>query len=267
MPGFDWNGNGERDVFDSYMDMEIMSEYSSDSDDEFFDDEDASDDFALDDFEVTNDVDDITVKRARLTGTLRNISAQKEIVTFQDELKQYLRSPKEIEREKTERENNAMMTEATLMLYKIKRALADNAKKGEYTTQNGVTTLSCLCPINRRAYLRNRREDNMKEIKEDQQKFFLFRDSSLVYRSWECFDVCPEYRNEYNQYVAALRKLAAEENINIEIVIHNARENKIRPFPIRVPTDYSIGWYLCVRASVTIPSGKDVSVESQQLPR
>ena len=38
MPGFDWNGNKKRDALDSYMDMEIMSDSSSDNDYELYDD-------------------------------------------------------------------------------------------------------------------------------------------------------------------------------------------------------------------------------------
>lgn len=47
MSGFDWNGNGNRDAFDSYMDMEIMSDTSSSSDDGLSD-YDTSDDFFSD---------------------------------------------------------------------------------------------------------------------------------------------------------------------------------------------------------------------------
>lgn len=49
MAGFDWNGNGSRDAFDSFMDMKIMSDDSSDSDDGFSDyDDDVTDDFSND---------------------------------------------------------------------------------------------------------------------------------------------------------------------------------------------------------------------------
>ena len=37
MAGFDWNGNGSRDAFDSFMDMKIMSDTSFDNDDEISD--------------------------------------------------------------------------------------------------------------------------------------------------------------------------------------------------------------------------------------
>ena len=49
MSGFDWNGNGSRDAFDSFMDMKIMSDTSSDNDDEISDyGDDAAHDFLND---------------------------------------------------------------------------------------------------------------------------------------------------------------------------------------------------------------------------
>ena len=49
MPGFDWNGNGKRDALDSFMDMKIMSDASSDSDNGFSDyDDDVINDFPND---------------------------------------------------------------------------------------------------------------------------------------------------------------------------------------------------------------------------
>jgi len=43
MPGFDWNGNGSHDAFDSFMDMKVMSDVSGSTDTQYsdFDDTDA----------------------------------------------------------------------------------------------------------------------------------------------------------------------------------------------------------------------------------
>ena len=49
MAGYDWNKNGKKDLFDTYMDMEIMSKTSKKGNDEEVDvDEDFGDDFVND---------------------------------------------------------------------------------------------------------------------------------------------------------------------------------------------------------------------------
>ena len=116
---------------------------------------------------------------------------------------------------------------------------------------NGMTTISCLCRIPQR-YLRRRSENNGDQLRVNQQKFVLFRDPDLIYRIWDSFDVEPRYAAEYRQYAAALKQVAADENISIEFVIHGAKEDKVYPFPTKVPSVFTIGWYLCARATTCL---------------
>lgn len=246
MPGFDWNGNGRHDAFDSFMDMKVVSDVSGSSDTEYSD---------FDDTDADPVEDDIFVGRTTRVGTSGILYTGSHggttNMSFQDELKQNLRTPDVVKKENADREYNARLTEAQLTLHDIKKALIQSAKNARYTTHNGMTTISCLCRIPQR-YLRRRSENNGDQLRENQQKFVLFRDPDLIYRTWDSFDVEPRYAAEYRQYAVALKQVAAAENISIEFVIHGAKEDKVYPFPTKVPSVYTIGWYLCARATTCI---------------
>ena len=169
-------------------------------------------------------------------------------MSFQDELRKNMRSPEEANRENIAKEKEAIMAEANQTLFDIKRALIDNAKNAKYSTQNGVKTVSCLCRISQR-FLCRRSVNNSEQLRQNQQQFFLFRDPSIVYCTWECFEIEPKYSNEYHQYVEALKQLAAKENIQVEIVIHDATDNKKYSFPIKLKRFYSVHCYLSVKAT------------------
>ena len=114
-------------------------------------------------------------------------------------------------------------------------------------------------------FMRTRREDNGDQLKQNQQTFVLFRDPNLVYMTWNNYQVEPKYSTEYQQYIFALKELAAKENIRIESVVYNSRENKYVPFPSRVRNDYSTGWSLCVKAT-TVISGNAENIVSNATP-
>lgn len=172
-------------------------------------------------------------------------------MSFQDELKKNMRSPEEVNRENALKEKEARMTEANLTLFDIKKALVNSANNAKYSTDNGVTKVSCICRIPQR-FLRRRSINNSEQLRQNQQKFFLFRDPSIVYCTWECFEVEPKYSSEYDQYVQALKQLAAKEKIQIEIVIHDATDGKDYSFPIKLQRFYSVHCYLSVRATTII---------------
>ncbi len=254
MPGFDWNGNGRSDAFDHFMDMKVMSDSSDVSDDNFSDYDDVSDD--TDNYD-DDDVVDIDVGRAKLVGTLRNAStsrnytSSKSSTSFQEELRQNLRSPEVVRQENADRLNNSMRFEAERTLRDIKNGLMYKAKNAEYVTENGCTSLTCFCQMPHR-FMRTRREDNTDQLKRDKQTFFLFRDPNLVYMTWNNYEIEPKYSTEYRQYMSALKELASKENINIEAVVYSSRENKYVTFPSRVQNDYSFGWSLCVKATTVV---------------
>lgn len=172
-------------------------------------------------------------------------------MNFQDELRRSIRTPEEVNKETVEKESEARMTAAKQTLADIKNALMSNAQSAKYSTQNGATTVSCLCRISQR-YLRRRTVNNSEQLKQNQQKFFLLRDPNLAYCTWDCFEVEPNLSDEYYQYIEMLKQLAAQENITVEAVIHDATDNKEYPFPIKLKRFYSVHCYLCVRASTTI---------------
>ena len=258
MPGFDWNGNGRSDAFDHFMDMKVMSDSSDASDDSSSDYDDISDDTD------SYDDDDVDVGRAELIGTLRNVASNrsftssKSSTSFQDELRQNLRSPEVVRKENADRLSKSMRFEAERTMKDIKNSLMYKAKNAEYVTENGCTVLTCFCQMPHR-FMRTRREDNIDQLKRDKQTFFLFRDPNLVYMTWNNYEVEPKYSKEYHQYMSALKELAVKENIIIESVVYSSRENKYVTFPSRVRNDYSFGWSLCVKAT-TVISGKKENV-------
>ena len=246
MPGFDWNGNGKHDAFDTFMDMKVMSDVS-DSTDTLHSDFDDTDADPIEDDTFVGATTRVGTSSRTYTGSHRGTAN----MSFQDELKQNLRTPEVVKKENADREYSARLTEAKLTLHDIKKALLQSAKDARYTTHNGVTTISCLCRIPQR-FLRRRSENNGDQLRANQQKFVLLRDPDLIYRTWDTFEVEPRYSTEYHQYAAALKQVAAEENISIEFVIHGAKEDKVYPFPTKVPSVYTIGWYLCARATTCI---------------
>lgn len=259
MPGFDWNGNGKSDAFDHFMDMKVISDvYESDNGCD-------TDDFDInnntDIYDDNDDAEDLNLGRSELLGTLRSVAAQNneskhnKPMNFQDELKKNLRSPEVVKKENEEKKTNYVLETAKYDLSKIKSKLIENAKNAQYTIENGVTTVTCLYEdyykINR--YMRTSRLDNGNEIAQNQKKFALLRDPNLVYCVWKNFQIEPKYSDEYFQYSTTLKRVAAEENIQIEFVVHNSKTNEIYPFPSKIRDNYNMTYcQLCVRASTVI---------------
>lgn len=262
MGPFDWNGNGSHDAFDSFMDMKVMGDSDSSDSDSSFDDFDS--DFDSDSDEILDD-DTPIITHHSYSGypTYSSNKKANSGMSFQDELKQSIRTPEVVKKENTERMNNAMRYDAEHTLREIKSSLLYKAKNAEYTTENGVTSLTCFCQMPHR-FMRSRREDNGDQLRQNQQTFFLFRDPNLVYMTWNNYEIEPKYSSEYYQYIAALKELASKENIIIESVVYNGREKKYVAFPSRVRNDYSYGWTLCVKAT-TVISGNANNIPSKNV--
>lgn len=194
----------------------------------------------------------------------QNLLREKSTTSFRDELKQNLRSPEVVRQENVERLNDSVRFDAERTMQEIKNSLMYKAKNAEYVTENGCTYLTCFCQMPHR-FMRSRREDNIDQLCQNQKTFVLFRDPNLIYMTWNSYEVEPKHSNEYWQYISALKELAVKENISVESVVYNRRENKYVPFPSRVRNDYSLGWYLCVRARMDISSGSS-STASQTRP-
>lgn len=278
MSGFDWNGNGKSDAFDHFMDMKIISDAYENNDGDFDADNLNKDNYDTDIYNDTDD-EDLDFGRSELVETLRNVSTQKNgskqdtTKNFQDELKKNLRSPEVVKKETEEKKTNYVLETAKYDLGKIKNKLIENAKNAKYTVANGVTTVSCIYEdywkINR--YMRTGRLDNGNEIAENQKRFALLRDPNLVYCVWKTFQIEPKYSDEYFQYANTLKRVAAEENIQIEFVVRNGKTDEIYPFPSKVRDTYNMTYcQLCVKASTVIggnPANNKAQVKPVETPK
>ena len=100
MPGFDWNGNGSHDAFDSFMDMKVMGDVNSDNGSEIDSSEDYADDF--------DDASDYEPARTSSYSRVRHSSFSTERkasngMSFQDELLQSMRTPETVKKENADK--------------------------------------------------------------------------------------------------------------------------------------------------------------------
>lgn len=260
MPGpFDWNGNGSSDAFDHFMDMTVMDEVNS-GDDESSDYDDYDSDASDEDYALPS-----SYSGSRYPSSSNTAERAKSGMSFQDELRKNMRTPEAVRKENAEKLNNAMQYDAERTFREIKSALMYKAKNAEYITENGVTYLTCFCPMPHR-FMKTRREDNGDQLRQNQQTFALFRDPNLVYMTWNNYEIEPKYWDEYWQYLSALTQLASKENIKIESVVYSGKEKKYVDFPSRVRNDYSFGWTLCVKAT-TVISGNSAHIPPKSSPQ
>lgn len=249
MPKYDWNGNGKKDNFDHFIEMQVISEVSKD---EIDDSLDTIDDFVDNDhlFEGKSENIENTIDYSINRQDISNQPITNKEGSFQSELKKNMKTPQQVKKETLEYEKKFALREAERILTKIKEYLMYNVKHGVYQTEDGVIYVSCTCDINR-LYLRQQWYNNTTELRKDKEKLFLFRDPNLVYKSGYNCDIKPDYRNEYHYFITALEELASKEKISIETVIVN--NDKLFPFPGNVDT---VSGYLklCVKAT-TIISG------------
>ena len=245
MPGFDWNKNGKKDNFDRYMDMKVMSSVSDDANSNNFDVDDEFDEDSEEEIydEINLDIDNVEIQN--IPG---NNSNEQQINSFQDELKKNMKSPEVVQKEKYDIDKNYARCQAERTLKKIKEYLLYRVQHGEYEQEEGVTFVSCTCDINQH-FLRSQWYNNTAEIKKDKETFFLFRDPNLVYKSGYYYDIKPDYRQEYNLFIDALKELAKKEKITIETILVSGGKQ----FPIPYKLD-SLSTYakLCVKATTII---------------
>lgn len=106
---------------------------------------------------------------------------------------------------------------AEIDIKKIKKDLIENVKNAHYSTQDGATIVSCIHEISH-SYLQFRSE---------------IENSRWPYSCCYYFDVNPQFSDEYYAYIRELKKLAAKDNISIEVVLHNQKTNTTYPFPYK----------------------------------
>jgi len=229
MGGYDWNGNGGRDAFDSFMDMEVMSDSDSSSWSSDFD----SDDVETEDFKYTPIGSGLSSARPQRTTKAAARS-------FQEQLLDNLRSLETVKREEEKRVREAAQAEADRAMQAIKKTLVAKARSAEYAAQNGEITVSCFTWITSR-YMRFSGADNMKQ--------------------WTSYEIDPKNKQEYYFFLEALRKLAAKDGIQVEPVVYNRRTQAFSHFPATVQDVGMHGWELCIHAVSVIPP------ESKQPPK
>ncbi len=259
MPKFDWNGNGKKDNFDRFMEMKVISEVSKDEiddslgiTDDFEDNDDLFDDEVVD---IDDDTDGLIYQQVPI-----NKSIDIKEGGFQSELLKNMKSPQQVQKENIEYEKKYAFKEAERVLAKIKEYLMYNVKHGEYQTEEEVTYVSCTCDINQ-LYLRQQWYSNTTELKKNKEKFFLFRDPNLVYKSGYHCDIKPDYRNEYNHFITTLKSIALKEKISIETVL--VTNKKTFPFPGIV--DSTSGYIkLCVKATIIISGNPSQKIKTEK---
>lgn len=123
MAQFDWNGNGKDDAFDTFMDMKMVSNVIEDNDDGY--DVLDCDDTCCED--CVNCEDEPNVVSHTFNETNRSSTS------FQDVLKQNLRTPEVVRNEKSKMELEECEKEAEFVLSIIKNMLIENAQNAVYT--------------------------------------------------------------------------------------------------------------------------------------
>lgn len=251
MAQFDWNGNGKDDAFDTFMDMKMVSEVIEDNDDGY--DDFDRDDTCCEDYENCED------EPERDSETFSNTTES--TLSFQDVLKQNLRTPEVVRNEKSKMELEECEKEAEFVLSIIKNMLIENAQNAVYTEQNGVTTVSCIYSLPQH-FLRRTHKNNGEQLRRNQKTNFLLREPNLVYRAWDTFDIEPEYSFKFHLFMICLKELAEKEHINIENVIHEPHRDNVYPFPIDI--DLAVGtYYLAVKATTRISDGSQRDTNNQ----
>ncbi len=240
MAQFDWNGNGKDDAFDTFMDMKMVSDVIEDNDDGYdgFD----CDDTCCEDCGCGEDEPEMD------SETFSNTTES--TLSFQDVLKQNLRTPEVVRNEKSKMELEECEKDAEFVLSIIKDMLITNVQNAVYIEQDGVTTVSCIYNLPQH-FLRRTHKNNSEQLIRNQKTNFLLREPNLVYRSWDTFDVEPEYRSKFYLFMICLKELAEKEHIYIEKVIYEPHRDNIYPFPIDI--DLAVGtYYLAVKATTRI---------------
>ena len=153
-------------------------------------------------------------------------------MSFQDELKNSIKTKEEAEQSASDQITAIAEYEAKRLIKEIKSALIAKAKVADYQTINGTTVVTCTCPLPLR-YLCKRRLDNNAQIIANNRKL-LFKNRNLVYQTWYICEIAPQYEEEYKRLTNILRSLASEDKIDINFVICEKREKKIYPFPSQI---------------------------------
>ena len=153
-------------------------------------------------------------------------------MSFQDELKNSIKTKEEAQQSASDKITAIAQYEANRLIKEIKSSLIAKAKKADYQTINGTTVVTCTCPLPLR-YIRKRRLNNNAQIIANNRKL-LFKNRNLVYQTWYICEVASQYEEEYNRLTDILRSLAKEDNIDIRFVIFDKHDKKNYPFPSQI---------------------------------
>jgi len=175
-------------------------------------------------------------------------------MSFKDELKKNMRTTEEVKKEQlTEslKDYQRILAHAEYEVNQLRQQLIANAQKAQYRIVDDKKIVSCIyeLPYN---YLRVRRGDNMNELIEDGKKFFLFRDRSLVYRSWDSYDIDPKYQADFQRRISAIKRVAEKDGISIDVVLYDPRDKGTLPFPNKVRSSAIYRLKLVIKASIEI---------------
>lgn len=133
----------------------------------------------------------------------------------------------------------------------IKKQLIQNAKTAHYTTQNGTKIISCICSIDQQ-YMHIESKSNNDQLIQNEKNSFLDKDQDLISKSWDVFQMEPKYKNEFIHYISELQKMARNDNIQVECVVYDSKDNTVYAFPGITDRKLTAYYQLSIRATTII---------------
>lgn len=145
-------------------------------------------------------------------------------MSFQDELKNSVKTKDEAKQMALDKINAIAEYEANQLLTTIRATLLNKVKEADYQQINGETVVRCTCPLPKR-YLHILRYNNNNQIIENNRRG-IFKNRNIVYQTWYKCEIAEQYAVEYDRLVSIARAKAEADGITLDFVIHEKMENK-----------------------------------------
>ena len=152
-------------------------------------------------------------------------------MSFQEELRNNLKAQEMIKKAKTQEDN--ISVDAKLLYQRVRNAILNNIKHEHYVLENDMATVICTVTLPYH-YLRKHRHSNTEEIRNNDKRFFLFRDNDLTLETWIYYDISPKYKKEYDQLVSDVKTLAKHDNVEVDVFLICGKEKKQYELPVKI---------------------------------
>lgn len=150
-------------------------------------------------------------------------------MSFQDELKNSIKTKDEAKRVALDKINAIAEYEANQLLTTIRSTLLNKVKDADYQQINGETVVSCICPLPKR-YLHILRYNNNAQIIENNRRG-IFKNRNIVYQTWYKCEIAEQYSVEYDKLVSIAKAKADADGISLNFVLYEKMEKKNYPIP------------------------------------